>query len=104
MAIINTALKAYTNPLVTGRAQEKAAPREDGQVKSFGDTLKDSLKTVNDMQTEKSSMIKEFAAGENQNVHELMITMQKAGLSMQMTSAIRNKVMESYKEIMHMHF
>ncbi len=56
------------------------------------------------MQEEKESMIKAFAAGEKQNVHELMITLQKAGIAMQMTTAVRNKVLEAYKEIMHLTF
>ncbi len=45
-----------------------------------------------------------FSVFESQNVHELMITLQKAGLDMQMTSAVRNKLLESYKQIMQMPF
>lgn len=71
---------------------------------AFGDTVIDSLKNVNNMQSEKSRMIDEFASGKNQNVHELMITMQKASLAVSMTSAVRTKVMAAYKEIMQTHF
>jgi flagellar hook-basal body complex protein FliE len=56
------------------------------------------------METEKKTSIQAFASGEEQNVHELMITLQKAGLAMSMTSAVRNKVMEAYKEVMHLQF
>ena len=71
---------------------------------SFGDTIKDSLSKVNEMQGEKKSMIESFASGENTNVHELMITMQKAGLAMSMTSAVRGKVISAYQEIMRLSF
>lgn len=39
-----------------------------------------------------------------QNVHELMITMQKSSLAMKMTSAVRGKVLEAYKELSKMQF
>ena len=56
------------------------------------------------MQQEKNQMIQSFASGENQNVHELMISMQKAGLAMNLTAAVRNKVMEAYRELSRMQF
>jgi flagellar hook-basal body complex protein FliE len=71
---------------------------------SFAATIEESLAKVNEMQSEKSLMIQEFASGKNQNVHELMITLQKAGLAMDMTSAVRNKVMQAYQEIMRIQF
>ncbi|NCC24297.1 MAG: flagellar hook-basal body complex protein FliE [Deltaproteobacteria bacterium] len=104
MTVTNSVLKAYTNPLVTGRTQAPTVTPGRETPSSFSDTLRESLKKVNDMQSEKNAMITEFAAGEHQNVHELMITMQKASMAMKMTSTIRSKVMESYKEIMHMQF
>ena len=72
--------------------------------KSFADTIEESLTKVNDMQEEKSRMIQDFASGKTQNVHELMITLQKAGLAMDMTSAVRNKVMQAYQELMRIQF
>jgi flagellar hook-basal body complex protein FliE len=62
------------------------------------------LQKVNDLQTEKTSAVESFASGENQNVHELMISLQKAGLAMNLTSAVRNKVMEAYRELSKMQF
>ena len=49
-------------------------------------------------------MIDAFASGQTQNVHELMISMQKAGLAMNMTTAVRTKVMEAYKELTRIQF
>lgn len=70
----------------------------------FGDTLKESLAKVNDLDMQKDRMIEDFASGKTQNVHELMITMQKAGLAMSMTGAVRSKIMATYQEIMRMSF
>ena len=41
-----------------------------------------------------------FALGETQSTHDLTIALQKASTALQYTMAIRNKVLEAYKEIM----
>jgi flagellar hook-basal body complex protein FliE len=108
MAISPIALSAY-------RAAMTQAGAIDGKVAStlvkpataapgFGQTLTDSLKQVNDLQNTKASMVESFASGQSQNVHELMINLQKAGLAMQMTSAVRGKVLDAYRDLIKMQF
>ncbi|MDR3073876.1 MAG: flagellar hook-basal body complex protein FliE [Deltaproteobacteria bacterium] len=109
MSIQSVGLKAYTNALSNFAKAEKAikgtAPAKPAAVVSpFADTLKSSLAKVNDLQQEKKAMITSFASGEQQNVHELMISLQKAGLAMNMTAAVRNKAMEAYRELARMQF
>ncbi len=111
MSIQSTGLKAYSNVMqdfkkVQENFQTKSAavPVEIPKEKSFASTFKESLASVNDMQATKSTMIQSFASGETQNVHELMITLQKAGLAINMTSAVRNKVLEAYKELSRLQF
>lgn len=107
MAIIpNLAAKAYKASLESGAPTSiaGAAAKTQSPGKTFTDTLKKSVADVNDMQIESKAMVKEFATGESQNVHELMISMQKAGIAMRMTSAVRNKVMESYRELLRIQF
>ena len=45
-----------------------------------------------------------YALGLNDNVHDLLIAQNKANLSLQYTVAIRNGVLEAYKELMQMQF
>ena len=71
---------------------------------SFAQTLKDSLNRVNTLNTAKDLAIDDFASGRSQNVHELMITMQKSSLAMKLTTAVRGKVLEAYKELSKMQF
>ena len=111
MTVTNVAMQAYQQAIKTGQALNKnnqAAKldleRQKGVAESFNKSVMDSLSQVNEMQAEKSHMIDAFVSGEKQNVHELMISLQKAGMAMQMTSAVRNKLMESYKQIMQMPF
>ena len=77
------------------QAHTPAAPAN-----SFTDTAKQSLNRVNELQQANV----DFASGRNQNVHELMITMQKSSLAMKLTTAVRGKVLEAYKELSKMQF
>jgi flagellar hook-basal body complex protein FliE len=45
-----------------------------------------------------------YALGLTDNTHDLQIAQQKANLSLQYTVAIRNQVIEAYKEIMNLQF
>ena len=111
MSIQAVGLQAYNNAL-QGFVQKEKAVRQTTQVplnagrieKSFSGTFENSLKSVNDLQTAKTSAVESFASGETQNVHELMISLQKAGLAMSLTSAVRNKVMDAYRELSKMQF
>jgi flagellar hook-basal body complex protein FliE len=40
--------------------------------------------------------------GENVNLHELMISMEKADISLRMMVQVRNKAIDAYQEIMRM--
>lgn len=71
---------------------------------SFTNTIKNSLQQVNELETAKAQAIEDFASGRTQNVHDLMITMQKSSMAMKMTSAVRGKILEAYKEIARMQF
>ena len=110
MSIQAIGLKAYSQSLSNFIKAEKAigatspGPVDTASASPFADTLKNSLGKVNELQREKRAMITSFASGETQNVHELMISLQKAGLAMNMTSAIRNKAMEAYRELSRMQF
>lgn len=108
MIVKSVAMRAYQDAL---KMQQAARGNADVALKpkaqpatSFTQTLKGSLEKVNDLQQQKASMVESFAAGKENNVHELMITLQKAGLAMSMTSAVRGKILQSYQELTKMQF
>lgn len=106
MASTLLAIKAYTaasDLLNTSKSVQKLKDSQETKT-SFAQTLSDSLTKVNTLQHDNMRMIEEFASGKSQNVHELMISLQKAGLAMDMTSAVRNKVMQAYQELMRIQF
>lgn len=115
MSIQSVGISAYSNAMADFTKVQKNLNQTHGELmknqvtpgnqgNSFAATLEESLTKVNDMQTEKSAMVRSFASGETQNVHELMITLQKAGLAVNMTTAVRNKVLDAYRELTRLQF
>lgn len=113
MAINPIAMNAYRTAmmqggLAQGQAVDSMVSKSLGTGKTqdggFMNALKNSLSEVNAQQAKKDNMVEAFASGENQNVHELMIQLQKAGLAMNMTTAVRGKVLDMYKELVKMSF
>ena len=69
---------------------------------SFQDILEDSLNKLNDKQLSADKITSEFIAGENVEVHEMMLSMEEAKMSLQLAIQVRNKVVETVKELTNM--
>lgn len=75
----------------------------DGEGKdSFKKTLSGFINEVNDLQSKANESIENFATGKVENVHEVMIAMSKAEISFKFMMEARNKLIETYKEVMRM--
>ena len=69
---------------------------------SFSDILKESIDKVAELEKEASEQTEKLVKMENQDVHNTMISVQKADLTFQMMMQIRNKIIDAYQEIMRM--
>ncbi|MBP3952041.1 flagellar hook-basal body complex protein FliE [Bacillus suaedae] len=69
---------------------------------SFKTALSQAIKDVNQMQQQSGQKTELLAKGEIDNLHDVMITGQKASITLQATVEVRNKVIEAYQEIMRM--
>ena len=72
---------------------------------SFSNILNSAIDNINLTNSYLSDMENEepkFALGETDNTHDLLIAMNKASTALQYTVAVRDKFMESYKELMNM--
>jgi flagellar hook-basal body complex protein FliE len=69
---------------------------------SFKMMLNEALHTANDSQLSSIKATEKLARGENIDLHEVMITAQKASITLQTTVEVRNKIVEAYQEVMRM--
>ncbi len=95
------------NGIGSGIGMEKTlAPAEikgaKAPIEGAGKFFTDLVSKVNELQTQSDNSIKQLASGENKNLHEVMITMEKASISFQFMSSVRNKALEAYQEVMRM--
>jgi flagellar hook-basal body complex protein FliE len=68
----------------------------------FAKLIDGELTRVNtDLQTAETSM-RDFANGKPVELHELMINLERARLSVQVIVQVRNKLVESYQDLMRM--
>lgn len=69
---------------------------------SFNDMLKTAINDVNNAQVQSDIATEKLAKGENVELHQVMITAQKASITLQAALEIRNKAVEAYQEMMRM--
>lgn len=83
-----------------GRGVE--GPPVKDKTPTFKDTLTGYFGTVNNLQNTSADYAKRMAAGENVDLHQVMIAGEQAGIAMSMTIQMRNKIVEAYQEILRM--
>lgn len=69
---------------------------------SFKDTVKSFLSDVNDKVNTSDRLSQELATGKTNDVSKVVTSVEEANLSMQFTLAIRNKLLDAYREISQM--
>ena len=72
------------------------------QGSGFLEALQKSMESTNADQLQADQSIKDIVAGKSKNIHETMIQIQKAELSLKTMMQVRNKILEAYKEIIRM--
>jgi flagellar hook-basal body complex protein FliE len=89
------------------KAAEKAglsAKTDKAGATGFKEMLENSIKEINDVNVKADQAIENIAQGQVQDVHQVMIAVEKANLTFMTMMQIRNKLMDAYKEVMNMRF
>jgi flagellar hook-basal body complex protein FliE len=69
---------------------------------NFKDLLKRAMTDLNVSQISGTDAIKGLATGGEENLHDVMIAMEKASMTLQYAIQIRNKVLEAYQSVIQM--
>lgn len=86
--------------LPSGSAIPMGAPKTD--TPSFLDTMKSAVDSVNSQQSLSRELQNAYVRGEDVSLTDVAIAMQKSSVAFEATVQVRNKILESYKEIMNM--
>lgn len=71
---------------------------------SFKEVLSNAFGQVDTMQKKSDEMVIEFSKGHIENVHDVLVAMEKANFGLQLTVEVRNKLLDAYKEVMNLRF
>jgi flagellar hook-basal body complex protein FliE len=101
MAITNTAnwLQAVPARSAEFSPSPAAVPLATGQSPDFASVLGEAVGKVNAMQVDADAQAQSVATGQCDNIHEAVLAMDKASLSLQLTVAVMNRAVAAYKEI-----
>ena len=73
---------------------------DDNKTNSFDSILSAMMQSVDENKAESEEI--RFALGESDNTHDLLIAETKANIALQYTVAVRDKLVDGYKELMQM--
>ncbi|ADL51457.1 flagellar hook-basal body complex protein FliE [Clostridium cellulovorans] len=65
----------------------------------FLSVLEDKLGDVNSKQVDAYNVQQSFIAGDETDIHKVMISMEEAKISLDLAVQVRNKLLEAYQEI-----
>ena len=90
---------------------KKAAPELDpaaGQnsageaLNQFGNMLKNQMQEISDLQAKADAATETYAVGGDIELHNVVLAVEKADMSMQLAMQIRNRMVSAYQEINRM--
>src|SRR5689334_16990703 len=79
-----------------------SSPGQAQGTSSFQDFLGDFVREVSDKQAASSEAVNGLMSGKNVSLHQAMISMEEASVSFQLMLEVRNKLLETYQELMRM--
>ncbi len=82
-----------------GFGLEQAGNRGSGEFAAWFDR---QLSELNDQIETSEVELRRLAAGETDNIHHVMLSLEKAKLSFQLMLQVRNKALEAYQDVMRM--
>jgi len=87
------------NALKSSFALDGAKEPNEGM---FAERLEKALESTNDFQLEANAASEALAAGEPVSLHDTMIAVEKADISMRLFVSVTRKALEAYQEMMRM--
>jgi flagellar hook-basal body complex protein FliE len=88
----------FTSPIAPTRQPIAPTTQADKISKSFGDVLN----SLNESQANADNLVSQLAGGGNVDLHNLMIASEENDVNMKITIAIRDRLVDAYREVMRM--
>ena len=109
--LANVAQEANASPKISIPDLQKLAPNSDVTAPaagapsgsaSFSNVLGGFIQEVSDKQNAANDAVSGLLGGKNVSLHQTMISMEEASVSFQLMVEVRNRLLDSYQELMRM--
>ncbi len=94
------------NPIQNTNIQGLHSPRTTAKPQSVmqqvGTTFQEALENISQSQQNSDELIQKLALGEDVELHQVMIAAEQTDVNFRVAVAIRDKLVEAYREIMRM--
>jgi flagellar hook-basal body complex protein FliE len=109
--LANIAQEANATPKISIPDLQKLTPNSDVPASSagaasgsasFSNVLGGFIQEVSDKQNAASDAVSGLLGGKNVSLHQTMISMEEASVSFQLMVEVRNRLLDSYQELMRM--
>jgi len=97
MTINNITTGAVSNAFTTERS---SSPSD--AARQFEDTLSAALDSLSEAEATSDDLMARLAAGEDVDIHEVMIAMEETDVQFRVAMACRDHLVDAYKQIMNM--
>lgn len=77
-------------------------PKQLNSVGGFADLLQEMVAQVDTAQRQAEEAARDFAVSKAQSVHDTVLSLEQADLSLRLLTQVRNKVVDAYQEFMRM--
>lgn len=91
--------QAPQRPTETGQNEQM---RVGDAQNSFGNMLNEALQNVQSYQEASTEKTEQLLTGEVDNLHDVFIASERAGVALQATVEVRDKVIDAYDKVMRM--
>ncbi len=71
---------------------------------SFGDSLTSAIHSVDQLDQSSQSQVTQLMSGERQDIHNVMVAVEKADVAFQLMMQVRNKIVNAYQEVSKLQF
>jgi flagellar hook-basal body complex protein FliE len=91
------------NPIRTGLIDRPSQPTSAaGQAEKLTRSFGEVLNSLNESQQNSDNNVSLLSSGENVDLHNLMITAEENDVNFRVTMAIRDRLVDAYREMMRM--
>ncbi len=84
------------------KSQQMQPEIKTDQGPNFGELMQQAINQVNETQMQASSLTQAFEMGENIDLSQVMLAVNKSRVSFEALTQVRNKLLSAYQDVMNM--